>query len=375
MALYTNYGDLQQELDSCYRENGKRLQFVEVVDSLYQKGKLVDAPPSFEGKANYFSATEPAAFSAIVDQIYVPVKTGIGLREQVNEDDIIPMLRDIFIIRHLRYTRPYLHKHNYVELDYVVEGHCLFHSEQEEQTMYAGELCVIAPGLNHDIEITDESTVYCIMLRRSIFESSFFSLLLRNEAFSLFFRTTLGEKSRPNYIMFRADDQALTRTVLQAAMIESYMADHYSNTCCISLINLFLANILRSSGETPLPNRKRSGTDFAPVLRYIEQHYSDLTLADLAGQFHYSKPYLCTIVKQNTGVSFTDLMKRIRMNHAVDYLLNTSQSIGKIAEIVGYHSTDHFSRVFRATYGISPQEYRRKNKHDEDRFIPFEMSK
>ena len=135
-----------------------------------------------------------------------------------------------------------------------------------------------------------------------------------------------------------------------------------------------MAYILRSSCDTPQLHKNHGGTDFSPVLRYIRQNYRTLTLNELAGQFHYSKPHLCTIIKQNTGVSFTELIKRIRMTRAVDYLLNTDQSVSKIAETVGYHSSDHFSRVFRATYGMSPQEYRRKNKNDEDRFIPFEMN-
>lgn len=374
MAYFTNFGDLQQELISYYQATGQRLQFTEAVDELYRKGKLSETPPSAEHNRMIFGHMQLNEFSKIVDSITIPVTPSSGLTERVNEDDIIPLLRDVFIIRHSRYTRPYLHCHNYVELDYVVEGNCTLHFEDEKgRTMQAGELCIIAPYSNHDIEITDESTVYCIMLRRSTFETSFFSLLLRNDVLSLFFRMTLEEESSPNYIIFRTDNLQWMQTLLQNAMLECHKTDEYSNVCCISFINIMLACLLRSSSETPQLHSNYGGRDFSSVLRYIQQNYRTLTLTELAEHFHYSKPHLCTIIKQNTGVSFTDLVKRIRMSRATDYLLNTNRSVSDIAEAVGYHSSDHFSRVFRTTHGMSPQEYRKQNTEQADRFIPFQM--
>ena len=49
------------------------------------------------------------------------------------------------------------------------------------------------------------------------------------------------------------------------------------------------------------------------------------------------------------------------MTRAKDYLLNTELPVLDIAEIIGYNSPTHFSRVFRSTYGCSPQEYRKTN--------------
>ena len=38
------------------------------------------------------------------------------------------------------------------------------------------------------------------------------------------------------------------------------------------------------------------------------------------------------------------------------------ESIEHIAELVGYNSGDHFSYMFRKTYGISPMRYRQRDK-------------
>lgn len=47
------------------------------------------------------------------------------------------------------------------------------------------------------------------------------------------------------------------------------------------------------------------------------------------------------------------------MRAAVQLLETTNDSIEKIAEDVGYNSSDHFYRVFTDYYGMSPTKYRK----------------
>ena len=114
------------------------------------------------------------------------------------------------------------------------------------------------------------------------------------------------------------------------------------------------------------------GTDFSLILQYIQHNYQTLTLASLAEFFHYSEPHLSTLIKQNTGCSFTMLIKQLRMADAVSYLTNTKMKVNEIAESIGYNSADHFSRVFRSEYQMSPQEYRRIHQSQENLLHPME---
>ena len=74
--------------------------------------------------------------------------------------------------------------------------------------------------------------------------------------------------------------------------------------------------------------------------------------------FRFDEAYLSKLIRKNMGRNFTDVLRTVKMNRAMDYLLNTSMKISKIAEAVGYDSADHFSRIFRRVYGMSPQQYR-----------------
>ncbi|OYP50905.1 hypothetical protein CG709_02510 [Lachnotalea glycerini] len=136
-------------------------------------------------------------------------------------------------------------------------------------------------------------------------------------------------------------------------------------------VNLLFSSLLRNYSKTIQFYNYQLGSDFSLVLQYIQHNYQALSLSALAKLFHYSEPHLCTLIKQNTGYTFTNLIKRLRMADAVDYLLNTDLKVSEIAEKIGYNSADHFSRVFRATYKMSPQEYKKKNKKQNLPFVPF----
>ena len=58
------------------------------------------------------------------------------------------------------------------------------------------------------------------------------------------------------------------------------------------------------------------------------------------------------------GSSFVELVRNLRMREARELLEHSRLSIAQIAEKVGYHSADHFSRVFRSVHSCSPQAWR-----------------
>ncbi|MBQ6314788.1 MAG: helix-turn-helix domain-containing protein [Mogibacterium sp.] len=369
MSYYCSFGDLQDELRSYYRKTGERLQFGEAIDRILAKGKLLQSNPNNKAEHIHGHASIDE-FEKITDSMYFAV-TPIELTHQVFEEDMIPRLNDVLIIRHPRYTRPYLHRHDYVEINYVVRGSCTMYFEEEVLTLAEGDLDLISPSSYHDIEITDESTVYCIMLRRSTFQSAFFSLLSRDDILSAFFRKMLTDLHTPNYLIFHAEDKRFMQIMAQSAMEECHAPDLYSNSCCISLIYLLFASLLRSEVEEPRFYHSQSSSEFLGILNYIRRNHRTITLTELADVFHYSKPHMCTIIKQNTGVSFSVLIRQVRMKDASEYLTKTDLSVSDIADLVGYNSADNFSRVFRKTYGMSPVEYRKANMNSDTHFVPF----
>lgn len=372
MSYYITHEELQSHLKDYYMRTGNKMQFPEMCEYLYRKGFAHTAISFPELDDDYENMTDEA-FDKMVDTIpfIISPYLNIPLTSYIWETCIIPDMRDIFVIRHPRYTKELMHQHNYFEINYVITGHGKFLFENEERVMQAGEICVIAPSSRHDFQINDESIVFSICIRQSTFNTTFFSLMSGNDLLSHFFRITLQGDLNSNYLLFFTKEHLLLKRLIRRMIIETNLHDSYGNTCCINYANLFFATILRNYSDTIQFYDYQMGTDFSLVLQYIQHNYRTLTLASLADLFHYSKSHLCAQIKQNTGYTFTELITSLRMDKAVTYLVNTDLKISEIAEQVGYNSADHFSRVFRSIYKVSPANYRKQNPaHDTD-LVPF----
>lgn len=370
MYVYTTYGKFQEEMNSYHKKTGSKLQFMEMMFRMQAKG-LMDTRPTHTRIPEDAMALSDEEFDKLVDTIIIHADLQDAGKKEIVEEKMIPQFYDVFTIRHPRFTRRHSHIHNYFELNFVVKGEGVFYFEETEHILHEGEVCIVAPGSNHDFVINDEtSIVYTVCIRKSTFESTFTSLMSHQDLLSGFFRQILREDDRSNYLMLFTGNNMECRIFLRKLLLESESPDEYSNSCCINLINLFFTNLLRNYSKTIAFYNYEIGSDFSLVLQYIQHNYQNLTLASLADFFHYSEPHLCTLIKQNTGKNFTDLIKNLRLRDAKNLLINTNQKINEIAEQIGYNSADHFSRVFRQTYGMSPAEFRKQNKK-ESPFIPF----
>jgi transcriptional regulator GlxA family with amidase domain len=66
-------------------------------------------------------------------------------------------------------------------------------------------------------------------------------------------------------------------------------------------------------------------------------------------------------MKQITGQSAGDFIRKIRMQKAAQLLAGNKGFIKEIAFETGFSSLSHFSHSFREFYGIAPGEYAERN--------------
>ena len=91
---------------------------------------------------------------------------------------------------------------------------------------------------------------------------------------------------------------------------------------------------------------------------YLQAHYQRVTLEVMAGKFNLSEPYISKYFKEKAGVTFGDYVQQIRMKKAKTLLKNSNMTVEAVAESVGYPNVEHFSRLFKKKYEVSPSQYR-----------------
>ena len=95
------------------------------------------------------------------------------------------------------------------------------------------------------------------------------------------------------------------------------------------------------------------------AIQYMEEHYSEkITLNKVAEKTFVSQWHLSKLLNKQEGINFSEILNTIRIHHARELLKDPSYRIADISEKVGFTDVAHFSRVFKKTEGISPNEYR-----------------
>lgn len=369
---YTTYGAFQAQMKDFYERTGTMMQFPEMMRYMAAHGLLSPTPPPYAIPEGYEFLSD-AEFDRVVDTLPLEHADDQALKASVSEEDIIPTRQDVMVIRHPRYTRTFLHAHNYFEMVCLVSGAMTFSFENEpDKVLHPGEVVIVAPGSRHDMYIRDDTSfAFVLCIRKSTFQTAFFRQLEGNNLLSYFFQTILQGDGHPNYLMFYLKNITRLGRCLRSAMIECAYGDAYSNAVVIHLCQLVFIELLRNYSQTISYYNYEMGSDFSLVLQYIQHNYRTLSLSGLAAFFHYSEPHLCTLIRKNTGHTFSDLIRELRLEDAKRYLRETDLRIAEIADRVGYHSADHFSRVFRAAMQESPQAYRASQK-GEGAFVPFQ---
>lgn len=98
------------------------------------------------------------------------------------------------------------------------------------------------------------------------------------------------------------------------------------------------------------------------IINCIREDYKNVTLESLSDRFHLSKPYLSKYIKEKAGMTFQDVVKKERMKKARILLRETNQTVESIAAEVGYENVEHFNRLFKKSYDITPVQYRKQDK-------------
>lgn len=91
---------------------------------------------------------------------------------------------------------------------------------------------------------------------------------------------------------------------------------------------------------------------------YIQENYTQkgLTLNEVAQKNHVSPNYLSYLFKKYKGINLWDYVIKLRMEESRRLILHTDLRNYEIAERVGYGSPEHFSKIFKKYFGVSPSE-------------------
>ncbi|MCM3700073.1 response regulator [Paenibacillus macerans] len=156
-----------------------------------------------------------------------------------------------------------------------------------------------------------------------------------------------------NYLLKPVDKHKLVQAVEQALTIED---DRHRIETLEKLV------------DPRLLETKETDTRYSPsireALRFLDGHlHEPVTLRQVADMLHLNPSYFSVLFKEQTEMTFSEYLSRLRMLRAKELLLRTSLPVGEIAERVGYQTDKYFIKVFKSFEGMSPSKYRNSVKN------------
>lgn len=269
--------------------------------------------------------------------------------------------QDISAWQMMRYMPAHWHQNEYFEVYYAFSGNCPIHFTNEIVTVKPGTVLIVAPNIVHANPCyEDDQILVYYNIRSSTFDQVFWNQIPSGNLLSGFFRQALSGRQPNSYLHFETEGDPEIRDLLggifqeyqEKRLYASQLINAYMSACLILLLR-------RYEGSVRLPRTENFywKHQYSAILSDIQAHFSTVRLCDLSEKYHYSEKQIRRIVSTATGLSYSDLIARLKMERAAQLLRQEDVGMEAIASETGYTTVSSFYRAFSAYYGCTPGAY------------------
>lgn len=250
------------------------------------------------------------------------------------------------------------HMHKEIEVVAVTAGYETYNFIDGSACLEKGDIIVVASNVPH-------YTVQPANCRTGIINIQFDKSFITSEMGDLIY--SFPFLSGKEFFVLKNTEVYKTEKffqMLQNVSNEFSKKEIGYKTVIKSELSRFVTLIIRE-GDFYSENHIKTATqkNFESVIEYIERCYDrKITLEDLSEKAGYSYNFFCKFFKEHTGMSFVDYLNGVRIKNAKNLLLTTDDTVTDICLKTGFSSLSYFNRVFKNLNGITPTEYRKKEK-------------
>ncbi len=250
------------------------------------------------------------------------------------------------------------HWHDELEICYIRKGLSEHRIDGKTFIGKPGDLIVTTPGSIHSITVKDTGEpqkgirAIVVFLHRQFLEQIF------PDYRSYYF-------TNENSTAPRAVEKLMLQLVRYRDRREQPFVNYLVAGDLLQLVYYIVQTGIRKTQEDFSEPKGVRINRIRDILIYIDQHYdSPLREDELANRFYVSKYYFSRFFKQYTGKTFTAYLKQLRLDKARQKLLSTDDSVLDICLQCGFTDLSRFTSAFKQAYGLTPLQYRKKNRDE-----------
>ncbi|MBQ8410096.1 MAG: AraC family transcriptional regulator [Clostridia bacterium] len=239
------------------------------------------------------------------------------------------------------------HLHYYVEIVYMIDGYAKVFIDSDTYELKTGDLLVCFPNRIHRFEDAGQQNRY--------------DLFIVNPDLAPDLAQKIATENPQNPVIRQAYKNARLQALIKILGDSDKFPTTYRQTM---LKGYFLAMFSEILEMMPMRNSKPDENQaLRTVVQYCSQNFTkDLSLAILEEELHLSKYYISHLFGDKLGIRFNDYINSLRVSESCRLLRATNTSITEIADASGFGTLRTFNRAFIKQMGLSPSDYRKKNR-------------
>lgn len=266
----------------------------------------------------------------------------------------------IQIRTHTRFVHFPVHTHNFVELVYMCQGSTHHVINGNDVVLKEGELLFISQSAKQEIYPAKETDVAVnFIILPEFFDYGLTMMEAEdNQLRSFVIDCLTGAKEDTGYLHFKVADVLPVQNLVENLIWTIIRKEPNKRSIQQATMGLLFLQLMNQIDRMETAEADRQQKLIMDVLSYIEEHYRDGELEELAKQLHYDMRWLSKEIKKRTGLTYTELVQKKRLQQAAYLLMTTNMNVLDIGLAVGYDNTSYFHRIFQKQFGMTPRKYR-----------------
>lgn len=240
------------------------------------------------------------------------------------------------------------HWHKEVEIIYVLQGAITIHVDQRNYELKQDDIIVVNSMSVHQIDRTNQDNVLLTLQ---------FSPDLLDEQRAVSCNSL--HQTPENQDIY----DSIRRYLAQMAR-EASKKTQGSRNYSLGLLHMLAGHLMRYFSIQLTEEKQNNVNDYDyqrlnRVLQFIDHNYSQkITLQSIADQEHLSLHYFSHFFSDKIGIPFQKYLTSVRLEKAVNALMDTNHSVTQIALDCGFANVKLFNKYFKEKYDTTPGAFR-----------------
>jgi len=272
-------------------------------------------------------------------------------------------------IKELASNNSGLHKHNFFELIYVLEGAGIHNINNNQFDFLKGDVFLLTPEDVHTFEVS-APTKFCIVdFTKGFFVKNRRVGETKDDVSDLYKQLEFIFHNHHNVKgnIVSNSDRPIFKALINQLIKEKGKKQFFDEIIIQDIIFLLLHIIARNIQEniSLFLKRENPKSRVHEITAYIQQHIYDselLKIGSIASHFAKSPDHLNRYFKAETGNTIKDYIIRYKLNLVKTRLKFSDLTISEIADELNFTDESHLNKTFKSAYGKTAKQYKNERR-------------